>query len=168
MNLSRLCQALVLPLMVAATAAPAQTPKPVGIGVMTDMAGMTMDIVGPGSVIGAKMAADDFGGKPGARSIEMLTVAHQNKPDGGAVLARRWFDTEGVDVITVSRQSRRPTHQTARHSRGRARGAGPLPVQSRVAGEIDSAPGLDEPEQTIPGEQLARPLSENEGPLVRT
>ena len=61
MNLSRLCKALVLPLMVAATAAPAQTPKPVRIGVMTDMAGMTMAIVGPGSVIAAKMAAEVTG-----------------------------------------------------------------------------------------------------------
>ena len=40
MNLSCLFKALVLPLMVAATAAPAQTPKPIRIGVMTDMAGV--------------------------------------------------------------------------------------------------------------------------------
>ena len=99
MNLSCLVKALVLPLMIAATAAPAQTPKPIRIGVMTDMAGMTMDIVGPGSVIAARMAAEDFGGKVGARSIEILAGDHQNKPDVGAVLARKWFDSEGVDVI---------------------------------------------------------------------
>ena len=99
MNLSGLFKALALSLLVAATAAPAQTPKPIRIGVMTDMAGMTMDIVGPGSVIAAKMAAEDFGGKVGARSIEILAGDHQNKPDVGAVLARKWFDTEGVDAI---------------------------------------------------------------------
>ncbi|MBC7482189.1 MAG: ABC transporter substrate-binding protein [Rhizobacter sp.] len=66
---------------------------------MTDMAGMTMDIVGPGSVIAAKMAAEDFGGKVGARSVEILAGDHQHKPDVGAALARKWFDTEGVDVI---------------------------------------------------------------------
>jgi len=99
LNLPSLFKVLFLPLLVAATAAPAQTLKPIRIGVMTDMAGMTMDIVGPGSVIAAKMAAEDFGGKVGARSVEILAGDHQHKPDVGAVLARKWFDTEGVDVI---------------------------------------------------------------------
>ena len=47
MNLPSLFKALFLSLLVAATAAPAQTLKPIRIGVMTDMAGMTMDIVAP-------------------------------------------------------------------------------------------------------------------------
>ena len=99
MTLSRLIKALFMPLAIAAIAVQAQTPKPIRIGVLTDMAGMTMDIVGPGSVIAAKMAAEDFGGKVGGRTIEVLTGDHQNKPDVGAVLARKWFDSEGVDVI---------------------------------------------------------------------
>ena len=96
---SRLLRAFLLPLALAAAAAHAQTPKPLRIGVMTDMAGMTMDVVGPGSVIAAKMAAEDFGGKVGARPIEIVTGDHQNKPDVGAVLARKWFDLDGVDAI---------------------------------------------------------------------
>ncbi len=99
MTSSRLLRAFLLPLALAAVAAHAQTPKPLRIGVLTDMAGMTMDIVGPGSVIAAKMAAEDFGGKVGARPIEILTGDHQNKPDVGAVLARKWFDLDGVDAI---------------------------------------------------------------------
>ena len=99
MTPSRLLRAFLLPLALAAAAAHAQTPKPLRIGVMTDMAGMTMDVVGPGSVIAAKMAAEDFGGKVGARPIEIVTGDHQNKPDVGAVLARKWFDLDGVDAI---------------------------------------------------------------------
>ena len=90
---------LALLLAVAAVAAQAQTTKPLRIGVMTDMAGMTMDAVGPGSVIAAKMAAEDFGGKVAGRNIEILTGDHQNKPDVGAVLARKWLDLDGVDAI---------------------------------------------------------------------
>ena len=99
MTLFRLFGTLLMPLALTATAAHAQAPKPIRVGVLTDMAGMTMDIVGPGSVIAARMAAEDFGGKVGARTIEVIAGDHQNKPDIGAGLARRWFDSEGVDVI---------------------------------------------------------------------
>jgi branched-chain amino acid transport system substrate-binding protein len=36
-------------------------PQPVKIGVLTDMSGMYRDIMGPGSVLAAKMAVADFG-----------------------------------------------------------------------------------------------------------
>ena len=31
--------------------------------------------------------------------MEVINADHQNKPDMGASIARRWFDEEGVDVI---------------------------------------------------------------------
>ena len=108
MNLSWPCKARVLPLMAAATAVRARRPNPICVGVMTDMAdmagmtgmaGMTMHLVGPGSEIGTTMVAENFGGKAGARSIKMLAGDHQNKPGVGAIFARRWIGTEGVDAI---------------------------------------------------------------------
>lgn len=89
---------LLVPVMLASVVH-AQSNKPVRIGVMTDMVGMTSDLVGPGSVIAARMAVEDFGGKVVGRNIEIVVGDTQNKPDIAAVMARRWFDTEGVDAI---------------------------------------------------------------------
>ncbi len=71
----------------------------VRIGVMNDMAGLFADLAGPGSVEAARMAAADFGGTVLGRPIEVLAGDHQNKPDVGSALARRWYDQDGVDVI---------------------------------------------------------------------
>lgn len=99
MNPSFFIKTFLVPLVIATSSAYAQTVKPIRVGVLTDMAGMTSDIVGPGSVIAARMAAEDFGGQVGNRKIEIVTGDHQNKPDIAASLARRWYDAEGVDVI---------------------------------------------------------------------
>jgi len=40
------------------------------------------------------------GGKIGRRPIEILHADHQNKRDVGSAILRRWFDTEGMDVVT--------------------------------------------------------------------
>jgi branched-chain amino acid transport system substrate-binding protein len=45
------------------------------------------------------MAVDDFGGKVLDQPIEVISGDHQNKPDIGAGLARKWIDTEHVDTI---------------------------------------------------------------------
>ncbi len=99
MNLNRLFVALLIPLGLSTTGAFGQAVKPVRIGVMTDLAGMTSELVGPGSVIAARMAVEDFGGKVAGRPIEIVVGDTQNKPDVASVMARRWFDTDGVDVI---------------------------------------------------------------------
>jgi branched-chain amino acid transport system substrate-binding protein len=44
------------------------------------------------------MAAEDFA-KTSRRKVEILSGDHQNKPDIGANIARRWLDVEGVDMI---------------------------------------------------------------------
>ncbi|TNC13019.1 ABC transporter substrate-binding protein [Methylobacterium terricola] len=71
----------------------------VKIGVLTDMAGIFSDANGKGSVVAAQMAVADAGGKVGDVPIELIWADHQNKPDIGASIARKWYDSEGVDVI---------------------------------------------------------------------
>jgi len=69
------------------------------IGVMADMTGPLASASGPGSLEAARMAAEDFGRSIGGKRIEVISADHQNKPDLGVAIARRWFDVEHVDVI---------------------------------------------------------------------
>ncbi|MDH7794866.1 branched-chain amino acid transport system substrate-binding protein [Beijerinckia sp. GAS462] len=71
----------------------------VKIGVLTDMTGPSASANGPGSAVAAQMAIDDFGGKVLGKPITLITGDTQNKPDIGAGIARRWYDTEQVDLI---------------------------------------------------------------------
>jgi branched-chain amino acid transport system substrate-binding protein len=73
----------------------------VKIGVLADMAGVFSDLSGQGSVIAAQMAIDDFvaQSKPSFK-IELVSADHQNKPDIATGIARKWYDNEGVDMIT--------------------------------------------------------------------
>ena len=71
----------------------------VKVGVLTDMTGAYSDLAGPGSVIAAQMAAEDFGGKVLGKPIVIISSDHQNKPDIASTTARRWFDEQQVDVI---------------------------------------------------------------------
>ena len=83
----------------AGRAARAETAVPLRIGVLNDMSGVYADYQGIGSVIAARLAVQDFGQLPGGRPIEILSGDHQNKPDVGEAIARRWMDTGGVDMI---------------------------------------------------------------------
>ncbi|PQZ60020.1 ABC transporter permease [Achromobacter sp. MYb9] len=91
--------ALVGGLIVAGSAA-AQSPKPVNIGVMSDMSGLYSQIGGRGSVVAAQMAVDDFGGEIFGRPIKVLSADHLNKPDIAAARAREWVDRDGVVMMT--------------------------------------------------------------------
>jgi branched-chain amino acid transport system substrate-binding protein len=71
----------------------------VKIGVLTDMSSLYADLAGPGSVIAAKMAVADFGGKVAGKPIEVISADHLNKPDVGAGIARQWIDQDHVDAI---------------------------------------------------------------------
>src|SRR5438876_3887125 len=71
----------------------------VKIGVLSDMSSLYSDIGGPGSVIAAKMAVKDFGGKVAGHQIEVISADHLNKPDVGSSIARQWIDQDHVDVI---------------------------------------------------------------------
>jgi branched-chain amino acid transport system substrate-binding protein len=71
----------------------------VRIGVLNDTSGIFQESNGPGSVEAARMAAEDFAGGGKGIKVEILQGDHQNKPDIGAGIARRWLDVEKVDAI---------------------------------------------------------------------
>jgi branched-chain amino acid transport system substrate-binding protein len=71
----------------------------VKIGVMNDMSGLYADLSGPGSVLAARMAVEDFGAASKGIKVEILSADHQNKPDVGSTIARTWYDVDKVDVI---------------------------------------------------------------------
>jgi branched-chain amino acid transport system substrate-binding protein len=71
----------------------------VKIGVLTDLGGIYSDLGGPGSVVAAQMAVHDFGGSVLGQPIEVISADHQENPDTGSAIARRWIDNENVDVI---------------------------------------------------------------------
>ncbi|MBP0491800.1 ABC transporter substrate-binding protein [Pararoseomonas indoligenes] len=88
--------------MASALAAPALRAQPsrnVRIGVLSDMSGPYSANTGQGSVVGAKLAAEDFmRARPGLR-VEVIQADFQNKPDVGLSMARDWLDRQGVDAI---------------------------------------------------------------------
>lgn len=73
--------------------------KPIKVGVLTDMSSVYSDSSGRGSVEAALLAAEDAGLILG-RKVEIVFADHQNKPDIGAGIAQRWYDVDGVDMIT--------------------------------------------------------------------
>jgi branched-chain amino acid transport system substrate-binding protein len=72
----------------------------VKIGILNDQSGVYADYGGKGSIEAAKMAIEDFGGSVLGQKIDLVTADHQNKPDLAGNIARRWYDSEGVDMIT--------------------------------------------------------------------
>ncbi len=82
-----------------AVAAPASA-QGVKIGILNDQSGVYADYGGKYSLEAAHMAVEDFGGSVLGHKIEIVTADHQNKPDLGAAIARRWYDVENVDMIT--------------------------------------------------------------------
>lgn len=73
----------------------------VKIGVLTDMSGAYSDLAGPGAIVAAQMAVEDFVArqKPDFK-VELVSADHQNKGDIAANKAREWFDREQVDVVS--------------------------------------------------------------------
>jgi len=80
------------------TAAQAQETT-VKIGVLTDMSSLYADATGPGSLVAAKMAVQDFNPAAHGLKVEVVSADHQNKPDVGSNIARQWFDVDHVDAI---------------------------------------------------------------------
>src|SRR6201993_522239 len=72
----------------------------VKIGILNDQSGVYADYGGKYSVEAAKMAIEDFGDSVLGQKIEVVSADHQNKPDLGVSIARRWYEVEGVDMIT--------------------------------------------------------------------
>ena len=95
-----LVPAALAALLLSSTGSSAQiSDDMVKIGVLTDMSGPASTPTGQGSVTAAQMAVDDFGGKVLGKPISVIVGDHQLKPDIGSAIARRWYDTEQVDLI---------------------------------------------------------------------
>src|ERR1700739_181563 len=75
-------------------------PKPIRIGVLTDMVGVYAANTGPGSVTGAKLAIEDFAKLHPDLKVELVSADLQLKPDGAVGIDADWLDNQGVDLIT--------------------------------------------------------------------
>jgi branched-chain amino acid transport system substrate-binding protein len=73
----------------------------VKVGVLNDQSSLYADATGQGSVVAAQLALEDFmKANPNSRlKVEIIFADHQNKPDIGAAIARKWFDVDNVDAI---------------------------------------------------------------------
>src|SRR2546429_7066782 len=80
-------------------AAPASA-QGVKIGILNDQSGVYADYGGKWSYEAALMAVEDFGCSVLGHKIEVVSADHQNKPDRATSIARRWYEVEGVDMIT--------------------------------------------------------------------
>jgi branched-chain amino acid transport system substrate-binding protein len=76
-----------------------QSPGPLKIGVMDGFSGVYGDLTA-GEVEAMQLAIEDVGGKVLGRPVEILSADHQTKPDVGAAIARKWYDVDGVKMIT--------------------------------------------------------------------
>ena len=75
----------------------AQSMNVVRVGVLTDLSGMFSASAGETSIACARQAVLDIAGSHSLK-VEVISADHQNKPDVGASIARRWYD-DGVDMI---------------------------------------------------------------------
>ena len=90
----------VLAVALGCSGAQAQyTDGTIRIGVLNDMSGTYADLSGRGSLIAARMAIEDFGAAAKGMKVEIVGADHQNKPDIGSNIVRKWIDTGKVDVI---------------------------------------------------------------------
>ncbi len=87
-----------LPLAAALPRAGRAQATPVRIGVLNDQSSVFADSSGPGSVLAAKLAAEEFAAQTGMR-VEIIAADHQNKADVGSAIARDWFDRQGVHAV---------------------------------------------------------------------
>jgi len=101
-DVMRLQNALIIVLTAATLGAPCASAQVsddiVRIGVLNDQSGVYADLGGQGSVVAARMAVKDAGGSVLGKPIEIIFADHQNKADIGMAVARRWFETAGVDM----------------------------------------------------------------------
>ena len=98
--MTRLAAVLLSATVLTGLPARAEIPgNKIKIGVLTDMSGPFADQVGAGSVAAARLAAEDFNKETPGLAVEIVFADHQNKPDIGAAIARRWFDEDGVDAV---------------------------------------------------------------------
>ncbi len=69
------------------------------IGVLSNQSTVGADASGVAAATAARLAVEDFGGAINGVPIQVIDEDFAEKPDTAALIARRWFDTEKVDVI---------------------------------------------------------------------
>ena len=74
--------------------------RPIRIGVLADYSGPFSNSSGPTSTVCANQALIDLGVATRGLAVEVIQADHQNKPDVALALVRRWFDQDGVDMVT--------------------------------------------------------------------
>jgi branched-chain amino acid transport system substrate-binding protein len=57
-------------------------------------------ITGKGAVAAAGLAIEDFKKESPDTKVELLSADHQNKPDIATGIARKWFEADGVSMIS--------------------------------------------------------------------
>ena len=99
MKKTTLAAATALALVLAAPARAEISDGVIRVGVLNDTSGVFQDTNGMGSVEAARMAAEDFAGGGKNLKVEIVFADHQNKPDVGSAIARKWLDVDRVDAI---------------------------------------------------------------------
>lgn len=73
------------------------------LGLLNDQSGVYKDLSGPNSKVAIEMAIEDYKAKYGdkavAKTIEIVTADHQNKPDIANTKAQEMYDRQNADVI---------------------------------------------------------------------
>jgi branched-chain amino acid transport system substrate-binding protein len=69
------------------------------IGVLSNQSTVGADASGVAAATAARLAVEDFGGAIKGVPIQVIDEDFAEKSDTAALIARRWFDTEKVDVI---------------------------------------------------------------------
>jgi branched-chain amino acid transport system substrate-binding protein len=72
--------------------------EPIKIGVLNDMSSVYAVGAGRETVEAVRLAIEDAGPVLG-KKVELISADHQNKPDIGSAIVRRWYDVEGVDAV---------------------------------------------------------------------
>jgi branched-chain amino acid transport system substrate-binding protein len=71
----------------------------VKLGLINDQSGPYSSLTGPGSVLAVQMAMEDMKPQLGDIKVELLVADHQNKPDVGLTIVKRWFDVDKIDAV---------------------------------------------------------------------
>ena len=84
----------------AALSTGAASAESVKIGVLGDQSNVAADAGGLGSIAAAKMAIADAGGTVAGMPVEIVSADFLAKPDNAVQIAKRWYESEGIDAIT--------------------------------------------------------------------
>lgn len=73
--------------------------KTVTIGILNDQNGPFADQSGKGSLVAARLAAEDFAREAPSIKVRLVYGDHQNKPDVARAIVGAWLDRDGVDAV---------------------------------------------------------------------